>query len=64
MEAGKVIDELGGTKAVAELCETSESAVSQWRTNGIPKPRLMFLKLARPDLFAGDQCAEMDQGAA
>jgi hypothetical protein len=64
MEPGKVIDHLGGTKAVAELCETSESAVSQWRTNGIPKPRLMFLKLARPDLFSSEQCVESDQGAA
>ncbi|MEX3967300.1 hypothetical protein AB4Y42_34585 [Paraburkholderia sp. EG286B] len=44
-----VIDGLNGTCAVAELCEISPAAVSMWRHAGIPKPRLQFLKLARPD---------------
>lgn len=50
-EANRLIDALGGTNKAATLCETSESAVSQWRTNGIPAPRLMFIKAVRPELF-------------
>ena len=47
----EIIDSLGGSSAVAELCEVTVGAVSQWRTDGIPKARLMFLKAIRPDLF-------------
>ncbi|MFM0439260.1 hypothetical protein PQQ84_22565 [Paraburkholderia strydomiana] len=51
--ANAVIDRLGGTNAVAELCECRPPSVSQWRTEGIPKYRLQFLRLARPDVFEG-----------
>lgn len=51
MDSNHIIDLLGGTKRVAELCEVSMQAVSQWRTTGIPKARLQFLMLARPDVF-------------
>lgn len=51
MDHSKVIDELGGTAKVAALCEVSMAAVSQWREVGIPKSRLMYLRLARPDVF-------------
>lgn len=51
-KANRIIDELGGTNAVAELCEVTPQAVSQWREDGIPNARLMFLRLARPDYFA------------
>ena len=47
----EIIDALGGTAKVAKLCEVDPAAVSQWRRNGIPNARLMFLKLARPDVF-------------
>lgn len=65
MDSNKIIDALGGTGAVAELCHVTTGAVSQWRTSGIPQARLMFLKLARPDVFessSGD--AEAEQKAA
>lgn len=52
MDANKIIDALGGTCAVASLCEVGPSAVSQWRENGIPRARLMYLKAVRPDVFA------------
>lgn len=52
MTSSQIIDALGGTAEVARLCEVEMAAVSQWRHNGIPSARLMFLKLARPDLFA------------
>ena len=46
-----IIDAIGGTRKTAAICEVSPSAVTQWRTNGIPAYRLMFLRLARPDVF-------------
>jgi len=50
-EANRVIDALGGTGAVARMCEVNDSAVSQWRKDGIPRSRLMYLRAVRPDLF-------------
>lgn len=47
----KIIEALGGTGAVAKLCEVTDGAVSQWRYNGIPRARLMFLRVIRPDVF-------------
>ena len=57
MDANKIIDSFGGTRAVAQIFEITDGAVSQWRTNGIPKASLMVLELLRPDLF--DQPKDM-----
>jgi DNA-binding transcriptional regulator YdaS (Cro superfamily) len=52
VSANKIIDRLGGTYATARLCDVAPPSVSEWRTrNAIPKARLMFIKLARPDVF-------------
>ncbi len=53
MTPDQIIDACGGTAAVAKIFEISDAAVSQWRTaeGGIPKARLMYLKLARPEIF-------------
>lgn len=51
--ANTVIDRLGGTTAVARLCECKPPSVHQWRIDGIPKYRLQFLRLARPEAFEG-----------
>ncbi|MDE2472546.1 MAG: hypothetical protein KGL35_28415 [Bradyrhizobium sp.] len=51
MNANQIIDKLGGTYAVAALCQVTAQAVSQWRHDGIPQARLMYLQLARPDVF-------------
>lgn len=51
MNSSKIIDDLGGTSKVATLCEVSMAAVSQWREDGIPKARLMFLRAVRPEVF-------------
>lgn len=68
INANVVIDKLGGTGATAKLCKTSPGAVSQWRKDGIPQARLMFLELARPDVFvevgAGDTASQSTQEAA
>lgn len=49
--ANEIIDAFGGTVAMAEVCDVYPSAVSQWRATRIPRARLMYLKLLRPDIF-------------
>jgi hypothetical protein len=51
MNAIEIIQRLGGPTKTAALCEVTTQAVSQWQQNGIPKARLQFLRLARPDVF-------------
>jgi hypothetical protein len=46
-----VIDQLGGTAAVAEMCDIKPPSVSEWRKTGIPKPWLKYLQLAHPEAF-------------
>ncbi|WP_426076499.1 Cro/CI family transcriptional regulator [Janthinobacterium sp. PSPC3-1] len=52
MDTQEIITRLGGTAKAAALCNVTPSAVSQWIRSGIPRARLMFLTLARPDIFA------------
>lgn len=47
----QIIDSLGGTFAVASIFEIKPPSVSEWRKKGIPKARLMYLRLARPDVL-------------
>ena len=51
--ANTVIDRLGGTSAVAKICEIKPPSVHEWRATGIPKARLQFLRLAYPHVFEG-----------
>lgn len=46
-----LIDAYGGTSKVASLCGLTTGAVSQWRTNGIPKAWKEVLRLAKPKVF-------------
>ena len=64
MDANQIIDLIGGTVATAELCRVSPQAVSQWREDGIPEARLMFLQLARPEIFVGKRNGKKVQPAA
>ena len=50
-DPNQIIDMIGGTSEVARLCEVTTGAVSQWRSDGIPRARLMYLKAIRPDVF-------------
>lgn len=52
LNASDIIDALGGTSKTARLCGVKDPSVSEWRQTGIPKARLMYLRLARPDVFA------------
>jgi hypothetical protein len=58
MDSSKIIDSLGGTSKVADLCDITTGAVSQWRTNGIPKPWLALFKTIRPELFSESSCSD------
>lgn len=51
MDANHIIDSLGGTAAVARLCHVKQPSVSGWRKHGIPRARLQFLAVIRPDVF-------------
>lgn len=65
MNDSTIIDKLGGTGEVAQMCGISAQAVSQWRTDGIPKARRMYLELLRPDVFgASDETQTSQQEAA
>lgn len=48
-----VIKRLGGVCAVAKLLQCKHPAVSRWPHTGIPKARLMYLRVVRPDAFEG-----------
>ena len=50
----QIIDAIGGAK-LARICETSPQAVCQWKTNGIPKARLQYLKLLMPEYFSPEK---------
>lgn len=63
-DPNQIIDALGGTGPVARLCEVNDSAVSQWRKDGIPRARLMFLRLARPDVFKPQRSKRSKERAA
>jgi DNA-binding transcriptional regulator YdaS (Cro superfamily) len=61
MNDSEIIQTLGGTTKVAKLCGVTLAAVSQWRNNGIPQDKLIFLaaslerategKMNRKDMF-------------
>ena len=51
-DATEIIRRLGGIELTAKLCEVPATTVAKWQDgNRIPKARLMFLRLARPDAF-------------
>lgn len=52
MNDSQIIDALGGTKQVADLCRVRPASVSEWRRFGIPDARRQFLELLRPDIFS------------
>jgi DNA-binding transcriptional regulator YdaS (Cro superfamily) len=43
MNTNEIIDLLGGTFAVAKMCQISPPSVSQWRNNGLPGDKLVLL---------------------
>jgi hypothetical protein len=51
----ELIDKLGGTTKAAEFFDVSAPSISEWRKTGLPRARMMYLRLARPDLFGEDR---------
>lgn len=51
MTDSDIIDALGGTCAVARLCQIQPASVSEWRKEGIPSARRQFLELLHPEAF-------------
>jgi hypothetical protein len=51
--AAQAIDALGGTAEVARLFEISMPSVSDWKKEGIPPARVMFLRVAKRKQLAG-----------
>lgn len=64
MDANDIIDALGGTTTVAKLCQVKTPSVSEWRRHGIPVARLQYLRLLRPEVFAGREAANDDTAPA
>lgn len=55
MDVERIVNEFGGTGAMAALCEVDPSAVSQWKSkNHIPHAHIKFLRMKRPDLFKSE----------
>lgn len=52
-EDSDLIDRLGGTTKAAEFFDVKPPSISEWRKTGIPRARMMYLRVARPDLFGG-----------
>jgi len=55
MDSNEIIDRLGGTNSVAEMCNVTKGAVSQWRNDGIPEARMMYLQLLHPEVWDEDK---------
>ena len=51
---------LGGTFAVAKLCNVRAQSVSAWKTEGIPDARMMYLQVVRRKIY-NQVKAEMDR---
>lgn len=64
MDANLIIDKLGGTQAVATMCDVKPPSVSEWRRLGIPKSRLMYLRLLHPEVFDREEERPLIEEAA
>lgn len=50
--ANRIIDKLGGTYAVARICDIKPPSVCKWRHKGISRGHLKYLRLRFPVEFA------------
>lgn len=48
----QIIDDLGGTSAVAGMCKVSPPSVSEWRTRGIPADKAPFIEAGSGGKYA------------
>ncbi len=48
--AKQLVEELGGNCEVARICQIATSSVASWYRLGVPRARVMYLKLKYPKL--------------
>lgn len=58
-----IIERLGGTTAVAKICEIASPSVSGWKKKGIPQARRMYLRLLHPEAFDASRQSEPASGS-
>lgn len=51
--ATKIIDRLGGTAKVSRMFGLTMPSVSDWKRDGIPHARMMFLRVAKRKELVG-----------
>ena len=51
--ATKIIEALGDTAEVARLFDVRMPSVSDWKKHGIPRARMMYLKVAQTQALEG-----------
>ena len=51
--AVQVIEALGGTAEVARMCKVRMPSVSDWKRDGIPAARMMFLSAVHAQTLQG-----------
>lgn len=51
--AEKIIDRLGGTASVSRLFDVRMPSVSNWKKDGIPRARMMYLEAVLPEAVNG-----------
>lgn len=61
-ETRRVIDALGGTKKVADLCGVKPPSVSEWKRKGMPNGWVHFLRLLRPDVWSEQNKNDLSGG--
>ena len=49
----KIIEALGDTAEVALMFDVTKSSVSDWKRKGIPKARMMYIKVTRAKVLKG-----------
>jgi hypothetical protein len=61
IEPDFIVKSLGGITATAKMFEIKPPSVAEWLSKKhIPKARVMYLKLVRPDLFPQPQPSDKD----
>ena len=53
IHATQAIKAIGGTAVVARLCQVTMPSVSDWKKEGIPRARMLFLRAVRSKELAG-----------
>jgi len=48
-----IVKRLGGPSATARMFTISDAAVQQWKANGLPEARELYLRYTRPEVLVG-----------